>query len=187
MPLTKGWTNHRLSPICLLAHVVHGPPAAGRHQHRSVEGVSTVRPTALSGARLRTALRPVVAAIVAALLAMLSAAVPPAAAATNQFHGVNWADPRDNYADDPVVPSGLSDSDDYATTYAKAAAVIAGFKTNLGANTVRLPVNPYTVNGPFWSSYTGAVDAAVDAGFKVVLSYWEGTAAKDGQIDDTSA
>jgi hypothetical protein len=121
-----------------------------------------------------------------ASLVSVTVAVPPAAAATSQFNGVNWADPRDNYADDPVVPSGLSTSDSYATTYAKAAAVIAGFKSNLGANTVRLPVNPYTVNGSFWSSYTGAIDAAVAAGFKVILSYWEGTAAKDGIIDNTT-
>ncbi|HEY7413799.1 MAG TPA: hypothetical protein VH593_01290, partial [Ktedonobacteraceae bacterium] len=30
------------------------------------------------------------------------------AAAPNQFKGVNWADPRDNYANDQVVPTGLS-------------------------------------------------------------------------------
>src|ERR1700738_683779 len=77
-------------------------------------------------------------------------------AATSQFRGVNWADPRDNYANDPVVPSGLSTSDSYATTYAKANAIIGGFATNLSANTVRLPINPYTVNGSFWNSYTGA-------------------------------
>jgi len=111
----------------------------------------------------------------------------PALAATSQFQGVNWADPRDNYADDPVVPSGLSTSDSYATTYAKATAVIGGFQTTLSANTVRLPVNPYTVNGTFWTSYTGAVDAAVAKGFKVILSYWEGTAAKDGLVDNSTS
>ena len=39
----------------------------------------------------------------------------------SDFKGVNWADPRDNYADDAVVLSGLSTSDNYATTYAKAS------------------------------------------------------------------
>jgi hypothetical protein len=111
----------------------------------------------------------------------------PALAATNQFQGVNWADPRDNYADDPVVPSGLSTSDNYATVYAKATSVIGAFQTNVGANTVRLPVNPYTVNGSFWTPYTGAIDAAIAKGFKVILSYWEGTAAKDGRIDNSTA
>lgn len=125
--------------------------------------------------------------LAAAVTVAIATVTSPALAATNQFKGVNWADPRDNYADDPVVPSGLSTSDSYATTYAKASAVIGAFQTNLGANTVRLPINPYTVNGSFWSSYTGAIDAAVSKGFKVILSYWEGVAHKDGLIDNTTA
>jgi endoglucanase len=112
--------------------------------------------------------------------------VPLAQAATNQFRGVNWADPRDNYANDAVVPSGLSTSDNYATTYAKARAIIRGFAVNLDANTVRMPINPYTVNGAFWASYTGAIDAATAMGFKVILSYWEGL-PKTGMIHDTTA
>jgi hypothetical protein len=132
-----------------------------------------------------------VAAAVALFAAMAIVAVgggisTPAFAATSQFKGVNWADPRDNYADDPVVPSGLSTSDSYATTYAKATAVIGGFQTNLGANTVRLPINPYTVNGSFWASYTGAIDAALAKGFKVIVSYWEGVAHKDGLVDNST-
>ena len=126
-------------------------------------------------------------AAVVIFLAALLANATPATAATNQFRGVNWADPRDNYADDPVVPSGLSTSDSYATTYAKATAVINGFAANLGANTVRLPINPYTVNGPYWAAYTGAIDAATARGFRVILSYWEGVAHKDGRVDDTAA
>lgn len=111
-----------------------------------------------------------------------------AATNTSQFKGVNWADPRDNYANDPVVPSGLSTADSYSTTYAKATAIISGFASNLGSNTVRLPINPYTVNGSFWNSYTGAIDAATAQGFKVILSYWEGTgSAKDGLIDNTTS
>ncbi|MEV8566436.1 cellulase family glycosylhydrolase [Streptomyces sp. NPDC051322] len=113
-----------------------------------------------------------------------------AAAATNtsQFKGVNWADPRDNYANDPVVPSGLSTSDSYATSYAKSAAIISGFRSNLGANTVRLPINPYSVNGSFWNSYTGAIDAATAKGFKVILGYWEGAGSqKDGHVDDMAS
>src|SRR6266567_5435390 len=89
----------------------------------------------------------------AALLAMPVANISTAYAATNQFRGVNWADPRDNYANDPVVPSGLSTADNCATTYRKASAIIRGFALNLDANTVRLPINPYTVNGSFWASY----------------------------------
>ncbi|MFJ8535598.1 glycoside hydrolase family 5 protein [Streptomyces sp. NPDC093591] len=104
----------------------------------------------------------------------------------SDFRGVNWADPRDNYADDAVVPSGLSTSDSYATTYAKSQAIIGGF-AKLGANTVRLPVNPTSVNGPFWKSYKGAIDAATAKGFKVILGYWEADNAKDGKIDNQAA
>ncbi|QUQ65508.1 glycoside hydrolase family 5 protein [Kutzneria sp. CA-103260] len=106
---------------------------------------------------------------------------------TSGFRGVNWADPRDNYASDEVVPSGLSKTDSYAATYAKARSVIGQFRAKLGANTVRLPVNPATVNGTFWNSYTGAIDAATAQGFKVILGYWESPTAKDGRIDDTAA
>ncbi|MFU8852821.1 RICIN domain-containing protein [Micromonospora sp. SL1-18] len=121
------------------------------------------------------------------VVVVVGATASPALAGTSQFKGVNWADPRDNFAEDAVVPSGLSASDSYDTTYAKATAIIGGFQTNLGANTVRLPINPYTVNGAFWASYTGAIDAAVAKGFKVILSYWEGSAHKDGLIDNTTA
>jgi endoglucanase len=122
------------------------------------------------------------------LVAMQVVHPSTAQAATSQFRGVNWADPRDNYANDPVVPSGLATSDSYATTYAKAKAIIRGFATNLSANTVRMPINPYTVNGSFWNSYTGAIDAATAQGFKVILSYWEGTGSnKDGLIDNTTS
>jgi hypothetical protein len=135
----------------------------------------------------RTGVGTAVALLAAAVIFGVGGGATPALAATNQFRGVNWADPRDNYADNPVVPSGLSTSDSYATTFAKASAVIAGFQNNLGANTVRLPVNPYTVNGSFWAAYTGAIDAATAKGFKVILSYWEGVAHKDGLVDDSTA
>ncbi|MEU3860066.1 cellulase family glycosylhydrolase [Streptomyces sp. NPDC028722] len=106
---------------------------------------------------------------------------------SSRFRGVNWADPRDNYADDPVVPSGLSTSDSYATVKAKATAILTGFRTNLGADTVRLPVNPHSVGTGWWNAYSGAVDAATGMGFKVVLGYWEGPSHKDGKVDDVSA
>lgn len=105
----------------------------------------------------------------------------------SQFHGVNWADPRDNFANDAVIPSGLSASDTPAETYAKATQILQGFKHNLGANTVRLPVNPYSV-GPdsaWWRDYQQVIKAANDLGFNVILSYWEGPGAKDdGIVDD---
>jgi Ricin-type beta-trefoil lectin domain/Cellulase (glycosyl hydrolase family 5) len=115
-----------------------------------------------------------------------STAAPVSPAATSQFHGVNWADPRDNFVNDAVVPSGLSSSDDYATTYAKATSILTGFKNNLGANTVRMPVNPSSVGTAWWNSYMGAINAASDLGFKVFLAYWEGASSENGTVDNVT-
>jgi hypothetical protein len=127
-------------------------------------------------------------ALGAALIAV-AAPIPALAAPSNgpagtsEFRGVNWADPRDNYADDEVVPSGLSTADDYATTYAKASDIVLEFRHELKANTVRFPINPSSVGTEWWDSYQGAIDAAIGNGFKVILSYWEADNAKDGRVD----
>jgi hypothetical protein len=129
-------------------------------------------------------------ALAAAVLAAATLATFPATAAqaaTNGFHGVNWADQRDNFTDDAVVPSGLSTSDSYATTKAKAGEILDAFRTNLGANTVRLPVNPPSVGTAWWNSYTGAIDAASDRGMNVILSYWEANSSRDGKVDNTAS
>src|SRR5438270_8790453 len=84
-------------------------------------------------------------------------------AATNQFHGVNWADPNDNFITSPNIPVGLSTSDNYSTTYAKATAILKGFQA-LGANTVRMGINTWTTSSSWWSSLTGAYDAATALG-----------------------
>jgi len=135
------------------------------------------KPRALAGLRsLRTALAGALTTLLVAPLAVLTAA-PPAAAATpdvSQFKGVNWARPGDNYVNGPVVPEGLSTSDSYATTKAKANAVLGGFQSQLGANTVRLPINTFSVPGTAWGdAYAGAIDAATAKGFKVIVSYWD--------------
>src|SRR6476661_540848 len=111
-------------------------------------------------------------ATVAATLTVPAAATPPQPN-TADFRGVNWADPRDNYADDEVVPSGLSTTDDYRTTYRKATGIVGEFRKELKATTIRLPINPSSVGTTWWSSYRGAIDASVASGFKVILSYWE--------------
>ncbi|MFI5734906.1 ricin-type beta-trefoil lectin domain protein [Kribbella sp. NPDC051587] len=123
---------------------------------------------------------------VAATLTVPAAAAPPQPD-TADFRGVNWADPRDNYADDEVVPSGLSTADSYWTTYRKSTGILGEFRKELRANTVRLPINPSSVGTNWWSSYRAAIDAATDQGFKVILSYWEADNAKDGRVDDTAA
>lgn len=98
--------------------------------------------------------------------------------------GANWADARDNYVDGWVIPTGLSSSDNYSTVQSKANTVLDAFQTVLGANTVRLPINPQSVGNSWWDAYKGAIDKASSKGMKVILACWEGTAAKDGKIDD---
>ncbi|OQP58294.1 hypothetical protein A3860_08225 [Niastella vici] len=105
--------------------------------------------------------------------------------ATNNFKGVNWADPADNFKDGLVVISGLSSSDSYATVQTKSGNILTGFQ-NRGANTVRMPVNPATVSQSWWNAYTGAIDLAASRGMNVVLAYWEGSSSQDGLVDNTS-
>ncbi|MCW3819893.1 hypothetical protein ONA91_36195 [Micromonospora sp. DR5-3] len=95
------------------------------------------------------------ALLVATVIVQVGVMSTPGLANTSQFKGANWADPRDNYAEDLLSLSVLSTTDGYATTYTKATGIISGFQNNLGANTMRLPINPYTVNGSYWASYTG--------------------------------
>jgi ricin-type beta-trefoil lectin protein/cellulase (glycosyl hydrolase family 5) len=123
---------------------------------------------------------------VAILLLAASALSPGTAAnaATSDFRGVNWADQRDNFVDDVLVLGGLSTSDSYATTQAKANGILTGFQNNLGANTVRMPVNYPTVAGSYWNSYTGAIDLATSKGMRVILSYWEAASSRNGSVDN---
>ena len=109
------------------------------------------------------------------------------AGGTSDFKGVNWADPRDNYASDAVVPSGLAVTDSYRTVYRTTQRMVRGFRENLGANTLRLPINPSSVGTTWWKSYRAAIDAATSGGDKVILSYWEANTSKDGLVDDVAA
>jgi len=95
---------------------------------------------------------------------------------------VNWADPNDNFVTGNLVPVGLSTSDNYATTYAKATAILKGFQS-LGANTVRMPFNAATTSGSWWGSYTAAWDAASALGMKVVVAPW----LQGGKVSDTTS
>lgn len=126
-------------------------------------------------------------AVVALVLVTSVVTVPSAVASptnTSEYRGVNWADPRDNYAADEVVPSGLSTTDDYATTYRKSTGIVQEFRAELKANTIRLPINPSSVGTDWWRSYQAAIDASTANGFKVILSYWEANDAKDGRVDN---
>ena len=149
---------------------------------------------------LKTLMRPGVP-VLRAITAGVGAAVlllgPTAAASadthhvpvggTSDFRGVNWADPRDNYASDAVVPSGLAVTDSYRSVYRTAQRMVQGFGQNLGANTLRLPINPASVGTAWWKSYRGAIDGATSSGDKVILSYWEANTSKDGFVDDVDA
>ena len=115
-----------------------------------------------------------VAFAIALLLSVLSVQAVTGTAAhasTSQFHGVNWADPNDNFVTGDLIPVGLADTDNYSTTYAKATSILKGFQA-LGANTVRMPFNHTTATGTWWNGYTGAIDAALALGMKVVIAPW---------------
>jgi hypothetical protein len=122
--------------------------------------------------------------VISGLLTSIHQAFARPNLATSNFRGVNWADQRDNFVDGVLVIGGLSTSDSYATTQAKADKILSGFQTNLGANTVRLPVNYATVSGSYWNSYTGAIDMATSKGMYVILSYWESSSSRDGKVDN---
>jgi hypothetical protein len=107
------------------------------------------------------------------------------AQATSGFRGLNWADPRDNYATDNLVLSGLSAGDDQATTLSKAEVILGAFGRT-GANTIRIPINPPTVAGSWWGNYSGVIDAAVAKGFKVIIGYWESHNGGIGRVEDTT-
>src|SRR3954470_23895705 len=110
-----------------------------------------------------------VLALVQGCLGIQAGTGPPARAATTQLHGVNWADYRDNYLTDPNVPIGLSTSDNYANTYAKATPILKGFQ-NLGATTIRFGINPETTSSFWWNSLVAAYDAAGALGMNVMIA-----------------
>jgi len=97
-------------------------------------------------------------------------------AQTNQFRGVNWADPRDNFQSGVIYLSGLSSSDTYESASIVADRIISQFVELFGSNSVRLPINEATVAN-YWDTYTGAIDVALTKG-KVILCFWsEGSGA----------
>lgn len=122
----------------------------------------------------------------AALVVPVLVVAGSASAATNGFRGVNWADARDNYVNGWVIPTGLSASDSYSTVKTKADGIISGFQSLLGANTVRLPINPESVNSSWWSAYKGAFDSALNHGMRVMVSFWAESNTY-GTIPNTSA
>ncbi|WP_026922253.1 RICIN domain-containing protein [Glycomyces arizonensis] len=136
--------------------------------------------------RLRRILFSALAALALVPAAVLTGAAP-AAADTSDFRGVNWAVLGDNFSHGPLVIDGLSSSDSYDTVRAKANAIYDDMEALMGVNTVRLPINTHTVGTAWWDAYRGAIDAATDRGFKVILAYWEDGAASGGRITNMAA
>src|SRR5579872_3959582 len=101
------------------------------------------------------------------------------------FHCVNWADARDNYVNGLLQLSGLdSSSDTYATVQSKAGQILAQFRTKVGANAIRIPINEPTVSSSWWSAYKAVIDTAAADGMKVIVAYW---AYHNGKPDDETA
>ncbi|WP_433125019.1 RICIN domain-containing protein [Micromonospora sp. CA-240977] len=139
--------------------------------------------------RISRSMRRIVIALVTAMTATVGFVVAssPATAATNQFRGMNWAMLGDNFKTSPLVVQGLSSSDSNATVRAKANALYDDMASTMGVNTVRLPINTHTVGTAWWEAYRGAIDAATERGFKVILAYWEDGAASGGRITNLAA
>ncbi len=134
--------------------------------------------------------RLLIALVVTALAAAtgLVVSAPPANADTRQFRGMNWAVLGDNFSTGTLVVQGLSQSDSNATVRAKANSLYDSMEYLMGVNTVRLPINTHTVaNTTWWNAYRGAIDAAAERGFKVILAYWEDGAASGGRITNLAA
>ena len=146
-----------------------------------------VHPTAVLRARRLTPLRLIAAAVTVALLFLLGAAAP-AALTPSQFHGVNWADPADNFADGrrgPLGPVHRRQLRPPPTPRRRPSSPASS--TTSAPTPSACPSTPPPWAPAWWNSYTGAIDAATDAGFKVILGYWEGTSSEDGKVDNTAA
>lgn len=133
--------------------------------------------------------RPLLIALATALTTTGAVVVDssPAIASTRHFRGMNWAVLGDNFSTRPLVLHGLSESDNNATVRAKANAIYDDMAATMGVNTVRLPINTHTVGTTWWNAYRGAIDAATERGFKVILAYWEDGAASGGRITNLGA
>src|SRR5438128_2479437 len=118
---------------------------------------STSAPTAVRRRR-RVVAWAAAALTLATACVMVVSNLSTAGAATgldpSQFHGVHWSRLGDNFSPDRLVLQGLSPNDDYNTTRSKADTMFATFQSDLGANTVRLPINPATTA---WASYNGVI------------------------------
>jgi hypothetical protein len=110
------------------------------------------------------------------------------AAETASFHCFNWADPGDNFQVGALKPTGLATTDSYDTVLAKSNAILSGFQTVLGANSIRIPINEATIvtNPTWWTAYKGIIDAAISKNMKVMVAFWGQAGNNGGKPADTT-
>jgi hypothetical protein len=74
-------------------------------------------------------------------------------AQAHEIHGVNWANPRDDFVNGVLKLSGLdTKTDTYETVQAKTTRIVTQFRDTPGANTIRIPINEPTVANARWGS-----------------------------------
>src|SRR5689334_22100233 len=127
------------SLVSVLAGTSLWPPSPAEVERKAM---------ALNRRLLALALTAVTTLASATLMVLTSASRADAATAIDpsQFHGVHWSRLGDNFTADRLVLQGLSANDDYNAARGKADAMFAAFAGDLGANTVRLPINPATTS-----------------------------------------
>lgn len=112
---------------------------------------------------------------------MEPATTRPAIATPGEVRGVSWSDPRDNYNPAQIVPAGLKLGDPPQRA-AEVADAVATRTLSVGANVVRLGINPPTVADPnWWPTYREAVRTLARRGVSVILCAWEQSPDVQGQ------
>ena len=101
------------------------------------------------------------------------------------FLGLNWSDPRDNFVDEMIVPSGLEAGLSRAQMRVQSINILSQFKSLTDANTIRVAINaPTVLDGDYWERWKGILDAAQDQNMKVIIGCWERPAENDGRADE---
>lgn len=109
-------------------------------------------------------------------------------APASSFQGVNWADPRDNFVDGKIIPSGINADASLAEVEAQAQHILSQLKALLQINTIRLGINPATVaDRDHWAKYQTIIAQAKKLKIKVIVACWEGLSTRDGKIDNIPA
>lgn len=107
-------------------------------------------------------------------------------AAASSFHGFNWAVQGDNFQDNFLYLSGMTAGNSYSTVEGLTNVVVGTFQ-NAGATALRIPINPATAIGSWWSSYRGVIDKATAMGQKVIVCNWSGSTDENGTVPDAAS